>query len=91
MTDRRALHAKLEAKLKEARIPFEHLQVYGAIATNVTIRCLGRDTAERWGALLATAFGVTPQIVESSWEAKANNGTSLRPTMRRGFLVSLRV
>lgn len=86
---RNEMHANMEAKMKAAGIAFESVKVFGAIATNVHVRCLGRDTADRWAALLAQVFGKAPTIVETSWEAADNKGTCLRPTVRRGYLVVL--
>ena len=83
------LHAKMESKLNDAGIAAESIKVFGTLGTCVHIRCIGRDTAARWAALLAQVFGKTPAVVESSWEATRNRGTCLKPTMRRGWLVSL--
>lgn len=83
------LHAKLESKLRAAGLAFESIKVFGTAGTCVHIRCIGRDTATHWAALLAQVFGKTPAVVESSWEATRNRGTCLKPTMRRGYLVAL--
>lgn len=83
------LHAKMESKLKGAGLAAESIKVFGATGTSVHIRCIGRDTAARWAALLAQVFGKTPTVVESSWEAAENRATCLKPTMRRGYLVAL--
>lgn len=85
------LHAKMESKLKSAGLAFESVKVFGAAGTCVHIRCIGRDTAARWAALLAQVFGKPPTVVESSWEAAENRATCLKPTMRRGYLVALTV
>lgn len=83
------LHAKMESRLKSAGLAFESIKVFGSLGTCVHIRCIGRDTAARWAALLARVFGKAPTVVESSWEATRNKGACLKPTMRRGYLVAL--
>lgn len=83
------LHAKMESKLKAAGLASESVKVFGTSATCVHIRCIGRDTATRWAALLAQVFGKAPTVAESSWEAAENRATCLKPTMRRGYLVAL--
>ena len=83
------LHARMESKLKAAGLASESIKVFGTSATCVHIRCIGRDTANRWAALLAQVFGKAPTVAASSWEAAENRGTVLKPTMRRGYLVAL--
>ena len=86
---RNELHKKLESKLKETGLAFESVKVFGTFSTCVHILCIGRDTADRWALLLTQVFGKAPTVVESSWETAENKGTCLKPTMRRGYLVSL--
>jgi len=91
VNDSRELNAKFEAKLKEAGIPFESVQVFGAIGVSVHVRCLGEKAAQKWSSLLAIVFRKEPKVVKSTWEAKHNKGTCLKPTMRHGYLIGLNV
>ena len=86
----RELNAKLKALLKKAGIPHEEILVFGPTRTYVHVRCVGKSTAQEWAHLLKSLFPeVRVSVVPTAWEARANRGTCLRPTMRRGWLVSL--
>jgi len=78
----------LESKLKQAGLPFVSVKVLGA--RSVHVRCLGRDTADKWQLLLATVFsGSKVRMVPTMWEASENKGTCLLPTMTKGFLIGV--
>jgi hypothetical protein len=55
----------------------------------IHVRCLGRDTAQKWAALLAQIAGKAPVIAPSAWEAKHNKNTVLKPTLINGYLVAV--
>lgn len=84
------LNDAMEAKLKGAGLAFETIKVFGVIRQNVHIKCVSRDTANKWAMLLAQVFkGEKVTTVATSWEAKENKGTNLKPTLRNGFLVAV--
>lgn len=83
------LQAAMEAKLRQAGIGYERIQVFGAIRCNVHVICVGRETAQKWAALLAEVFKAKPFLGEHSWDAAENRGTSMLPTKRRGYLVTV--
>ena len=86
----RKLLDDMTAKLKEARIPYETIQVFGTTRCNVHIKCLSIDAAEKWSQLLSGAFkGATVHVADYSWNAAKNKGTSMLPTKRRGYLVAV--
>jgi len=82
-------HEAMKAKLKQLGIPFEKIDVFGAIRCNVHVVCLGRETANKWAAILAKVFKVKPYLGEHSWNAAENRGTSMLPTKRHGFLITV--
>lgn len=84
-----SLHQQMQAKLEEAGIPAESIKVFGAIRCNVHVVCVSRETARKWEMLLARVFRSKVSCVETRWEAATNKGTSLRPTMRKGYLVAV--
>jgi hypothetical protein len=84
------LKAAIKAKLECAGIGYESINVFGVIRCNVHVVCTGRDTADKWGHLLAAVFkGAKVSITETRWNAAKNKGTSMRPTMRKGFLIAI--
>lgn len=88
--DTRQLLADIKAKLEEARIPHETIQVFGTTRCNVHIKCLSIDAASKWAALLSSVFkGAKVHSGPYVWNAAENKGTSMRPTKRRGYLVSV--
>lgn len=89
MKTRAELNAEMEAKLKEAGIPFETVQVFGAIRINVHVTCVSVATANKWVHMLTKVFGKSPSVAKHSWYAKEQKGTCLLPTMRNGYLIGL--
>ena len=82
--------AQMEAKFKSLGIPYHDLRVFGTIRCNVHIRCIGRETADKWAHVLNTVFpGVKISLVSTMWPAKENKGTCLLPTQISGFLVAV--
>ena len=82
--------ATMKDKLARAGIPHHDIKAFGAIRCNVHVRCIGHDTAQRWAHLLGKVFAGAPvRMVETMWEAAANHGTCLKPTMRRGWIVAV--
>lgn len=80
----------MQAKLEAAGLPFVQIKVFGVLRCNVHVTCLSRDAAAKWATLLAGVFkGAKVACVEHSWNAAANKGTCLLPTMRDGFLVAV--
>ena len=86
-----AQHQEMQAKLESLGIPFELVKVFGKIGTHVHILCKGVNTAHKWAHVLAKLSNEAPGITKTMWEAKQNKGTTLRPTMIKGFLVSVRI
>jgi hypothetical protein len=84
-----ALKASLTAKLESVALPRESISVFGRARVNVHVRCLSSDTAQKWAAMLAQVAGKAPVIAQSAWEAKHNKGTSLKPTLIKGYLVAV--
>lgn len=84
------IQAAMLATLKQAGIPFIDIKVFGAIRCNVHITCTSQAAARRWQTLLNTVFpGASARAVQTQWNAAANHGTCLRPTMRKGWLVGI--
>lgn len=78
------------AKLQQAGLPYESLNVFGAIRCNVHVITISRETAQKWAQLLTDVFsGAKVGVAKTCWNAVENNGTCLCPTMRKGFLVSV--
>jgi hypothetical protein len=82
---------QITAKLNKLSLPFEGIKVFGTLRCNIHIKCLGKSTSNKWAEILLQIFGIKAdvRITTSYWEAKINKGTCLRPTMRKGYLVSL--
>lgn len=86
----RELNAKLKALLERAGIPHDEILVFGRTSTYIHIRCVGESTAQRWAGLLGSLFPEAgARVAPTAWEARANRRSCLRPTMRRGWLVSV--
>lgn len=86
----RELNAKLKALLEQVGIPYDDIMVFGPTRTYVHVRCVGKSTAQEWADLLKSLFPeVRVSVVQTAWEARENRGSCLRPTMRKGWLVSL--
>lgn len=84
------IKADMVAKLRQLGLPFEKLTVFGRIRCNVHVVCEGRDTAQRWAQALSAVFsGTKVGCVPHRWNASENKGTCLRPTMRKGYLVTV--
>lgn len=82
--------AAMQTRLQSAGLGHESITVFGAVRCNVHVRCVGRDTADKWAALLGQVFkGAKVYVGAHQWPAAKNNGTCLRPTMRRGYLVAV--
>lgn len=80
----------MRARLASAGLGHESIEVFGAVRCNVHVRCVGRDTADKWAALLGRVFkGAKVYLGPHQWPAADNKGTCLRPTMRRGYLVAV--
>lgn len=85
-----AINQQIQARLETAGIGYEEIKVFGVVRCNVHVVCAGRDTADKWAQLLAASFkGAKVALVEHLWNAKANRGTSMLPTMRKGYLVAI--
>jgi hypothetical protein len=83
-------HAAMQARLASAGLGYESISVFGAVRCNVHVRCVGRDTADKWARLLSTVFkGAKVYVGLHEWNAAENKGTCLRPTKRRGYLVAV--
>lgn len=90
MTSTAALNEAMHDKLAQIGIPCDELIVFGAIRQNVHVVCLSLDAATKWVALLGSVYkGARVQCVKHTWNASANSGTFLRPTMRTGWLVAV--
>lgn len=88
--DRNEMLAKMRDTLERAGLPFEEIRVFGAIRCNVHVTCESQAIARKWQTLLNLTFpGSKAVAVQTAWQAKANKGTCLRPTMRRGYLVGI--
>lgn len=84
------LNAKLKALLEQTGLPHDEILVFGPTRTYVHVRCVGESTAQKWAHLLGSLFPeVGARVVPTAWEARENRGSCLRPTMRRGWLVSV--
>lgn len=84
------INAAMQSKLAEAGIPHESIKVFGVIRQHVYVTCLSRDTADKWAQLLNSVFrGAKVACVAHQWDAIENNGTQMRPTKRKGWLVAV--
>lgn len=82
--------AALRARLAATGLGHESISVFGAVRCNVHVRCVGRNTADKWAALLGSVFkGARARVSRSEWPASDNKGTCLRPSRRRGYLVTV--
>lgn len=80
----------MQRRLESAGIPHESIHVFGTIRCNVHVICAGRDTADKWAALLGGIFkGAKVNVGDHLWTAAKNKGLSMSPTMRRGYLVAV--
>lgn len=83
-------HAAMKAKFETVGLGFESINVFGAIRCNVHVKCVSRDTAGKWAALLFQVFqGVKVSVTATVWDAVDNKGTNLLPTKRHGFLIAV--
>lgn len=87
--DRYQKNATMEAKLKEAGLPFETVKVFGVARVNVHVTCVSVNTANKWVSMLTRVLGKAPSVTETVWRAAENKGTCLLPTRRHGFLVAV--
>lgn len=84
------LNSAMEAKLQTAGIGFETIKVFGVIRQNVHVKCVSRDTADKWVQLLAAVFhGAKVSCTATVWNAADNKGSNLAPTMRKGWLIAV--
>lgn len=70
------IQAQIKETLAKAGIPAREIEVYGR---QIVITSACRDTAQKWGALLAK-FAKVRGIVETIDEAKVQKGTCLNRT-----------
>jgi hypothetical protein len=87
--DREELNREMQAKLEKVGLPFEQVKVFGSVRCDVHVKCISRDTAEKWFGELAKVFGTKPALVPHIWDAARNNGTVMCPTVRKGFLIAV--
>lgn len=78
---------RFEAELKKLPFGYESMTVFGTIRLNVHITCISEATARKWALALAKLGKVS--MVPTVWNAKENKGSSLLPTMRKGYLIGL--
>jgi hypothetical protein len=84
------LNEAMKQKLPRAGLGYESIDVFGAIRCNVHVKCVSRDTADRWAQLLGTIFkGARISLRPTAWEAAENKGTCLNPTRHQGFLIAV--
>ena len=80
--------AEIAEKLKSLPYGHEDIQAFGYPRIYVHVTCKSKATAAKWAAILAVIFRGTPiRTIETSWPAKENKGTQLRPTRIHGFRV----
>lgn len=90
MSTRAEALAAMQARLASAGLGHESITVFGAMRCNVHVRCVGRDTADKWALLLGSVFkGAKVYVGAHEWQAAKNKGTCLRPSKRRGYLVAV--
>ncbi len=79
----------IKSKMEQAGIPHESIAVFGAIRLNVHVKCVGFDSANKWAQIISSALkGADVKVVKTTFEAKENKGTNLRPTMKSGYLIA---
>lgn len=84
------LKVAMQAKFEQAGLGFESIKVFGAIRCNVHVICVSRDTAAKWAMLLSQVFpGAKVETSSTIWDAKENKNTSLKPTKRKGYFISV--
>lgn len=82
--------AAMQARLESSGLGHESILVFGAVRCNVHVKCIGRDTADKWARLLGAVFkGEKVYVGPHEWNAAENKGTSLRPTKRHGYLIAV--
>lgn len=90
MSARAEALAAMQTRLASAGLGHESISVFGAVRCNVHVRCVGRDTADKWARLLRAVFkGAKVYVAPHEWPAATNKGTCLLPTKRRGYLVAV--
>lgn len=90
MSARAEALAAMRARLASAGLGYESIAVFGAVRCNVHVKCVSRDTADKWAALLGSVFkGAKVYLGPHEWPAAENKGTCLRPTKRQGYLVAV--
>lgn len=84
------INAAMEERLKATELPYEKINVFGVIRQNVHIKCMARETAQKWALLLNEIFPMGKvTVTNTSWDAIENKGTSMVKTKVSGFLVSI--
>lgn len=82
---------QIKSKLESLEIPFASMNIFGTHRLYIHINCVGLETANKWTEILAKmkTDGARVQMKETSWTTKRNTNTVLKPTMQKGYLISL--
>lgn len=74
---------KMQTLLEGLKLPRKDIHVFGNC---IHITCVGRDTAEKWNAILAK-FCSNTKIVDTIFKNEVNKNTNLLPSSHKGFLI----
>lgn len=74
---------QMKAKLSTLSLARKDIECFGS---SVIVRCMGFETAEQWARVL-DRFCRKVKTTKTSWHAKNNQETCLRPTLIYGFLI----
>jgi len=79
----------MQEKLKQLGIPFESINVFGAIRINVHVKCLSAATAHKWAVALNSVFKDKVTINKTMWPIAKRSATFPDKRMHKGFLISI--
>jgi hypothetical protein len=86
-----AIKAMMRAHLERVCLPSASITVFGHSTVYIQVRCISYNTAQKWAELLYKVAGKAPTIAPSSWDAKHNKGTVLKPSLIKGYLVAVSI
>ena len=74
----------IEEKIKQLPYGYDSIKVFGSIRLNIHIKCVSRETAEKWAIDLASIgkVSIIPSFMDQSIEDEQK-----RVPARKGFLV----
>ena len=81
------LEQKIKQRLEQFKIPHREIKVYGS---QITVETYGREAAEKFASVI-TNFAKIRGLIETTVDAKENQGSVMNPTKIRIYRLYARI